>query len=57
MKASFPGSFVLRACFAKAALDWESRHLLYIEWINNKVLLLHRELYIQYAVINHNGKQ
>ena len=31
--------------------------LLYIEWINNKVLLYSTEKYIQYPVINHNGKE
>ena len=31
--------------------------LLYIEWINNKVLLYSTENYIQYPVINHNGKE
>ena len=40
--------------------DWEfgiSRHnLLYIECKNNKVLLYHTGNYIQYPVINHNGK-
>ena len=30
--------------------------LLYMEWINNKVLLYSTENYIQYPVINHNGK-
>ena len=29
----------------------------YIEWINNKVLLYNTGNYIQYPVINHNGKQ
>ena len=31
--------------------------LLYIEWINNKVLLYSRGNYIQNLVINHNGKE
>ena len=31
--------------------------LLYIEWINNKVLLYSTENYIQYLMINHNGKE
>jgi len=30
--------------------------LLYIEWINNKILLYSTGNYIQYPVINHNGK-
>ena len=43
------------------ATEWEggvSRcKLLYIEWINNKILLYSTENYIQYAMINHNGKE
>ena len=31
--------------------------LLYTEWINNKVLLYSTENYIQYPMINHNGKE
>ena len=42
-------------------IDWEfgiSRcKLLYIEWINSKVLLYSTGNYIQYSVINHNRKQ
>ena len=42
-------------------MNWEfgvSRcKLLYIEWINNKVLLYSTGNYIQYSVINHNGKE
>ena len=42
-------------------MDWEfgiSRcKLLDIEWINNKVLLYSTGNYIQYLVINHNGKE
>ena len=41
--------------------EWEvgvSRcKLLYIGWINNKVLLYSTENYIQYPIINHNGKE
>ena len=41
--------------------DWDcgvSRcKLLYIGWINNKVLLSGTGNYIQYPVINHNGKE
>ena len=41
--------------------DWEfgiSRcKLLYIGWINNKVLLYSTGNYIQYPVINQNGKE
>ena len=42
-------------------IDWEFGirrcKLLYIEWINNKVLLYSTGNYIQYPVINHNGKE
>ena len=42
-------------------MEWEfgvSRcKLLYTEWINNKVLLYSTENYIQYPMINHNGKE
>ena len=31
--------------------------LLYIDWINNKVLLYSTENHIQYPMINHNGKE
>jgi len=44
----------------RGRMDWEfgvSRHkLLYIEWIDNKVLLYSTGNYIQHPVINHNGK-
>ena len=42
-------------------MEWEfgiSRcKLVYIEWINNMVLLYSTGNYIQYLVINHNGKE
>ena len=42
-------------------MDWEFRvsrcKLLYIEWINNMVLLYSTGNYIQYPIINHNGKE
>ena len=42
-------------------MEWEvgvSRcKLLYTEWINNKVLLYSTETYIQYPMINRNGKE
>ena len=42
-------------------MEWEvgvSRWtLLYIEWINNKVLPYSAENYIQYPMINHNAKE
>ena len=41
--------------------DWEfgiSRcKLSYIEWLNNKVLQYSTESYIQYPVMDHNGKE
>ena len=42
-------------------MDWEFRvnrcKLLYIEWINSKVLLYSTGNYIQYPVIKYNGKE
>ena len=42
-------------------MEWEvgvSRHkLLYVEGINNKVLTYSTGNYIQYLVLNHNGKE
>ena len=42
-------------------MEWEfgisRRKLAYIEWINNKVPLYSTGNYIQYPVINHNGKE
>ena len=42
-------------------MEWEAGisrcQVLYTEWINNKVLLYSTENYIQYPVINHNGKE
>ena len=42
-------------------VDWEfgisGCKLLYTAWINNKVLLYSTGNYIQYPVINHNGKE
>ena len=44
----------------KREMSWEfgiSRcKLLYIGWINNKVLLYGTGNHIQYPIINHNGK-
>ena len=41
--------------------DWEfviSRcKLLYREWINNEIRLYSTENYVQYPMINHNGKE
>ena len=36
---------------------WCRCKLLYIEWINNKVLLYSTGNYIQYPMINHNEKE
>ena len=45
----------------EGGMEWEvgvSRcKPLYIEWINNKVLLYSTENYMQYPMINHNGKE
>ena len=42
-------------------MEWEvgvSRYkLLYMEWMNNKVLLYSRETHMQYPMIKHNGKE
>ena len=46
---------------AAPRMDWEfvvgRSRLLHLEWINNKVLMYSTENYIQYTVINHNGKE
>ena len=34
-----------------------NKHFLYVGWINKKVLLYTAENYIQYPVINYNGKE
>ena len=45
----------------RVGLDWEfgtsGCKLVYIEWINNKDLPYSVGNYIQYPVINHNGKE
>ena len=42
-------------------LDWEfgvgNCKLLHLKWINNKELIYSSGNYIQYPVINHNGKE
>ena len=42
-------------------LEWEAGFsrckLLYIEWMNSKVVLYNTENYIQYPKINHKGKE
>ena len=35
----------------------DANYYIFIEWINNKVLLYNIRNYIQYPVINHNGKE
>ena len=46
---------------SRGGKDWEfgigRGKLLYIGWINNKVLVYSTGNYIQYPVINHNGKE
>ena len=46
--------------WVEGRMEWEigiSRcKLLYTEWINNKILLHSTENYIQYPMVNHNGK-
>ena len=38
--------------------SWDSRgRLVHIGWINNMVLLCSTGNYIQYPVVNHNGKE
>ena len=37
--------------------DEQIQAILYIGWINNKVLRYNTGNYIQYLVINHNGKE
>ena len=39
------------------SLGLADNKLLHLEWIKNKVLLYSTENYIQYLVINHNGKE
>ena len=46
-----------RPVVAKGEVGICSYNLLSIEWINNKVLLYSTGNYIQYPMINHNGKE
>ena len=52
---------VAKAEEVKGSMEWEvgvSRcKLLYIECMNNQVVLSSTENYIQYPMINHNGKE
>ena len=52
--------WLLRGREERRRTDWESGvgrcKLLHLEWINNKVLLYSTGNYIQYPVINHDGK-
>ena len=45
----------------RGGMDWEfgisKCKLLYIAWINNQVLLYSTGNYIQYPIVNHNGKK
>ena len=54
------GLMVVKGERVGGGMDWEfwinSYKLLYIEWINNKVLLNSTGNYIQYPVTNHNRK-
>ena len=43
------------SAFSKTSLN--RCKLLYIEWINNTVLLYSTENYIQYPKVNYNGKE
>ena len=52
---------VAEGAVGRRGMDWESGvsrcKILYIEWINKKILLYNMENYNQYFVINHNGKE
>ena len=52
---------VARGEGVEGGMEWEAGvsrcKLLYIEWINNKVLLYSTENYIQYLMITYNGKE
>ena len=54
------GLVVAKGEVGRGGIDWEfgiGRYkLLYTKWINNKTLLYSTGNYIQYPVINHNGK-
>ena len=39
------------------AVEVRGYKFLYTEWMNNKVILYSTESYIQYPMINHNGKE
>ena len=51
---------VVKGRSSRRGMDWEfgiSRcKLVYIDWVNNEDLLYSTGNYIQYPVINHNGK-
>ena len=55
------GLVVAKGEVGRGGIDWEfgiGRYkLLYTKWINNKILLYSTGNYIQYFVINHNGKE
>ena len=54
------GLVVAKGEVGRGGIDWEfgiGRYkLLYTKWINKKTLLYSTGNYIQYPVINHNGK-
>ena len=49
---------VVMGAEGRGGMNWEFgvSRCKYTEWINNKVLLYSTGNYIQYPVINHNGK-
>ena len=53
-------SWLPRERVSRGGIEWEFEvsgcKLLYTEWINNKVALYGTGNYIQYPVVNHNGK-
>ena len=55
------GLLLLRGKSSGREIEWEFGirrcKLLYIEWINNNILLYSPGNYIQYPEINHNGKE
>ena len=36
---------------------YETQTIIYVKWLNNKVLLYSTGNYIQYPILNHNGKE
>ena len=52
---------VIKGEKGSGGMEWEVRvsrcKLLRVEWINNKIQLYSTKNYIQYPMINHNGKE